>query len=75
MVIWSKDLRDNMWQDIIAINPINFSVYMDNLNSLTFTAEILSCNTDFELDSVNEHYFSDLCVQHTKTICSSFYTT
>ncbi|CAG2245958.1 unnamed protein product [Mytilus edulis] len=39
------DYRNEMWRDIININPIQFSVYMDSLSSLEFTATILSCDT------------------------------
>ena len=36
------ELREDLWRDIVNINPLHFSVYMDSLTSLEFTAELLS---------------------------------
>ncbi|CAC5368390.1 unnamed protein product [Mytilus coruscus] len=59
------DYRNEMWRDIININPIWFSVYMDSLSSLEFTATLLSCDTKYELDGDEfSIVFSKLCVQN-----------
>jgi hypothetical protein len=33
---FTVELREDLWRDIININPIDFSVYMDSLTSLEF---------------------------------------
>ena len=46
----TRDKRDDFWQDIINIDPIDFSVYMDNLSSTDIICTVLSCDTTYELD-------------------------
>ena len=68
-----QDKRDDLWQDIININPIQFSVYMDSLSAHEFTTTILSCNTSYELENDELTFFSKTCVRHVETICRDFY--
>ncbi|CAC5394010.1 unnamed protein product [Mytilus coruscus] len=48
---FTQDKRDDLWQDIINVNPIQFSVFMDSLSAHEFTTTILSCNTSYELEN------------------------
>ena len=64
------ELREDLWRDIININPIDFSVYMDSLTSLKFTAELLSCDTKYELESMA---FSKCYVFHVNNIGKLFH--
>ncbi|CAG2250167.1 MIZ1 [Mytilus edulis] len=68
-----SDLRAKLWEDLISINPIVFSVYLDNLTSSTFTATLLSCYTEYDLDNDNSIYFSKTCITHVQRMCSVFY--
>ncbi|CAG2214579.1 unnamed protein product [Mytilus edulis] len=68
-----QDKRDDLWEDIININPIQFSVYMDSLSAHEFTTTILSCNTSYELENDELTFFSKTCVRHVETICRDFY--
>ncbi|CAG2211335.1 unnamed protein product [Mytilus edulis] len=61
-----QDKRDDLWQDIININPIQFSVFMDSLSAHEFTTTILSCNTSYELENDELTFFSKTCVQKIK---------
>ncbi|CAG2251433.1 unnamed protein product [Mytilus edulis] len=63
-----SDLRAKLWEDLISINPIVFSVYLDNLTSSTFTATLLSCYTEYDLDNDNSIYFSKTCITHVQRI-------
>jgi len=67
------ELREDLWRDIINSNPIDFSVYMESLTSLEFTAELLSCDTKYELDNDESMAFSKCCVFHVNTICKLFH--
>ena len=69
----TKGLRDDMWRDIINIDPIEFSVFVDSIDSLRFAASILAYKTEFELDLNNELSFAELCVRNTEKICKFFY--
>ncbi|VDI56079.1 Hypothetical predicted protein [Mytilus galloprovincialis] len=55
-----SDLRAKLWEDLIDINPIVFSVYLDNLTSSTFTATLLSCYTEYDLDNYNSITIQEL---------------
>ncbi|XP_063431682.1 uncharacterized protein LOC134714370 [Mytilus trossulus] len=68
-----QDKRDDLWQDIININPIQFSVFMDSLSAHEFTTTILSCNTSYELENDELTFFSKTCVRHVEKICRDFY--
>ena len=57
---FTVELREDLWRDIININPIDFSVYMDSLTSLEFTAELLSCDTKYELDMMKVWLFRNV---------------
>ncbi|CAG2253602.1 MIZ1 [Mytilus edulis] len=52
-----QDKRDDLWQDIININPIQFSVFMDSLSAHEFTTTILSCNTSYKLENEELTFF------------------
>ncbi len=53
-----RDRRDAFWQDIISIDPIEFSVFMDSLPQTDFTCMVLSCDTDFELNDHELNFFA-----------------
>ena len=67
------ELREDLWRDIINSIPTDFSVYMERLTSLEFTAELLSCDTKYQLDNDASMAFSKCCVFHVNTICKLFH--
>ena len=67
------ELREDLWRDIININTIDFSMYMDSLTSLEFITELLSCDTKYELDNDASMPFSKCCVFHVNKICKLFH--
>jgi len=68
----TRDKRDEFWQDIINIDPIDFSVHMDNLSSTDFICTVLSCDTTYELDQDELLFFAKSCVHHVVSICRQF---
>ena len=67
------NLRDKLWEDIININPIEFSVYLDSLPSDELTQTLLSCDTVYDLDDDDRKYFSKICVTYVAKMCKMFY--
>ena len=68
----TRDKRDDFWQDIINIDPIDFSVYMDNLSSTDIICTVLSCDTTYELDQDELLFFSKICVHYVASTCRQF---
>ena len=68
----TRDKRDDFWQDIINIDPIDFSVYMDNLSSIDFICTVLSCDTTYELDQDELLLFSKMCLHYVASTCRQF---
>ncbi len=68
----TRDKREDFWRDIISINPIEFSVYMDNLTASEFVCTVLSCNTKFELCVDELLVFSKSCIYNIPRICKYF---
>ena len=64
--------RDDFWRDIINVNPIEFSIYMDSLSAAEFTATVLSCDTSFDLEVDELLYFSKCCIYHVHKLCKDF---
>ena len=52
-----------MLLNIIDTNPIEFSMYMGNLDDSSFVYHILSCRTGYELDQENLDTFAKMCIE------------
>ena len=68
----TRDKRDEFWQDIINIDPTDFSVHMDNLSSTDCICTVLSRDTTYELDQDELLFFAKSCVHHLVSICRQF---
>ena len=66
-------LREQLWERVIAIDPIEFSVYLDSLSQDTFAAVILSCDAEYELEEEDRIYFSQICTEYVYRMCTAFY--
>ena len=51
-----------MWSEFVCVNPIAFSVILDDMSEDELTIRLLSCQTDFNVDEdYNPILFQNLC--------------
>ena len=55
------DIRNEMWSEFVCVNPITFSVSLDDMSGDELTIRLLSCQTDVNLDEDNKLFFSKMC--------------
>ena len=58
------DVREQLWESLISIDPIDFSVYLDSLTPELFIATMLSCDTEYDLDDTNRNYLTRICITY-----------
>lgn len=70
---YTLETREDFWRDVISLEPIEFSVFLDSLTPETLCLTLLSCSTDFDLDDENSLAFSKICLDFIYHSCRQFH--